>query len=91
MKKGIQNINAVASKLKPALIKTINHRLEKTRKVKQKREEIVKKRKVKAMTIKYYRIIKEIRLSNIEKKNYKSNIKDNINLDKVNNKYPLQL
>lgn len=43
------------------------------------------------MTAKYYRITKEISLSSIEKKNYKSDIKDNINSDKANNKYPLQI
>ena len=53
MDKGIRNADAVARKLKPALTRAINHRLEIASKGRQKRKEIVKSRKTEAMATKY--------------------------------------
>ena len=53
MKKGIKNTNAVAHKFRPALTRATNKKLEVAKKKKQKREEIVKKRKIKAIATRY--------------------------------------
>lgn len=52
LKKGIKNANAVMCKLRPTLIKANHHRLEVAREKRQKREKIVKKRKIEAMAAK---------------------------------------
>lgn len=41
------------------------------------------------MTTKHYRIKEEISLFSIKERNYKSDIKNNIDLNKANNKYLL--
>ena len=89
MEKDVQNTDAVARKLGPALIRATNYRLEIVRNKRQKKEEIVKKRKIEAMTAKRCKDKKGINLSNEEKRNYKSNIGDNTDLDQTNNKYLL--
>ena len=43
MKKGINNVNAVARKLEPTFTRVTNEKLKITREEKQKREEIVEK------------------------------------------------
>ena len=43
MKKGIKNVDAVASKLEPALIRVTNQRLEVVREKRRKREEMVER------------------------------------------------
>lgn len=53
MKKGIKNIYAIAYKLKLASIKATNHKLEVAKKESQKREEMIKREKTKAMATKY--------------------------------------
>ena len=45
----MQNADAVAYKLKPALIKAISHSLEVAREKQQKKEEMVERRKTEAM------------------------------------------
>ena len=52
---------------------------------------MIKKQKIKTMTGKCYKNRRQINLSNKKEKNYKSDIRDNINLDQANNKYLLQL
>lgn len=72
-----------------ALINAINHKLDNAKKKNQKRKKIVKRWKTKIIFAKHYKVRKRINLSNIKKENYKSNIKNNINLNKANNKYLL--
>lgn len=50
---------------------------------------MVKRRKIKAMTIKYCKDKKRISLFNRKKENYENNIKDNTDLDQANYKYLL--
>lgn len=54
-----------------------------------RRKEIIKKRKIEAIAIKYKKTRREIILFKKEKRNLKNNIKDKIDLDQVNNKYLL--
>ncbi len=92
MKKNIQNIDVVARKLGPALIRTINQKLEVVKEEKQKSEEIVKKRKIKAMAVKHQKAKRGISSSSEEKENYKSKSKDKMDPDQAgNDKNPLQL
>lgn len=91
MEKSIQNANAVARKIGPALIRWTNHRLEDARKEKQKREEIVERWKAKAMATKCRRTRGGISSSSTEEGNYESDTKDDTDPDKANNKYSLQL
>lgn len=88
-KKYIQNVDLIICKLGLASIKTTNHKLEDASKKKQKREKITKRWKAKARAAKHHKAKKEISLFSIEKKNYKSNIKDDTNWDQANNKYPI--
>lgn len=81
MDKGIGNANAVAYKLRPALTRAINHKLEVVSEERQKREPMIKRRKTEAMAIKCQRTRGGISLSNEEKENYESDIKDKINPD----------
>lgn len=88
MEKGIRNANVIACKLGLALIRTIYYRLEVAKKEGYKREEMVKMQKAKAMTAKQYRARRKINLSSKEEN--ETNIKDDIDPDKANNKYSLQ-
>lgn len=56
-------------------------------KKKQKKEEIIKRQKIKTMIVKCCRIRKKINSSNIEEENYEGDTKDNIDLNKSDNKY----
>ena len=74
------------------MIRATNHRLEVAREKEQKREEIVERRKTKAMAAKCQRTRERISLSSEEKKNYESDTGDETNPDQAsNNKNPLQL
>lgn len=73
------------------MIGATNHRLEDARKEKQKREEIVEKRKAEVLTVKRLRARRGISLSSIKEENYESDTKDNIDPDQANDKYLLQL
>lgn len=53
MKKDIRNTDAVACKLELVLIKATNQKLEVTKEEKRKKEEIMEKRKIEAIVIKY--------------------------------------
>ena len=70
-----------------ALTRTTNHKLEVAKKEKSKREEIIEKQKIKTMAAKCYRNKGGINLSSRNDENYKSDIRDNIDLDQANNKY----
>lgn len=85
IKKDIRNADVVAYKLGLALTKVTNQRLEIAREEKQKREEMVEKQKTETMTTKYQRIRGGISLSNKEKRDYKSNIRDEMDPDKAGN------
>ena len=76
MEKSIKNADAVARKLEPASTKVINERLEVARKQRQKKKEIVEKRKTKAMAIRHQKVKGGICLSSEEEENYKSDIRD---------------
>ena len=52
MDKDIRNADAVARKLKPALTRAINYRLEVASEKRQKREKIVERQRTEAMTAK---------------------------------------
>lgn len=69
-----------------ALIKTTSHWFEDATKEKQNGNNIVKKQKAKAIAIKYYKANKKICFFNIEKKNYESDTKNNMNQNKTNDK-----
>ena len=79
-------------KLRPALIRATNHRLKVARKELWKREEIVKKRKTKAISTRCQRTKKRISMSNEEEENYESDTGDKTDLDQAgNSKNLLQL
>ncbi len=52
MEKGIRNVDAVARKLRQALTRATNQRLEVVREERQKREEMVERRKLKVIAAK---------------------------------------
>lgn len=79
----------LVNKLGLALIRTTNYRLEDGKKKKQKRKDIVKKQKAETIAAKRRRARNGISLSSAEGRNYKSDIKDDIDLDKANHRYPL--
>lgn len=54
MEKDIQNADATAYKLRLASIRAGNHRLEIAKEKRQKKKEIMKKRRIKAMATKCY-------------------------------------
>ena len=89
MEKDTQNANVIACKLRPALIKVTNHRLEDAKQEQQKREKIVKRRKAKASAAKRLKARGRISLSSAKEGNYESNTKDDTDLDSANDKYPL--
>lgn len=53
MKKGIQNVNIITYKLKPALTKKTSQMLKVTREEKQKKKKIIEKQKAESITAKY--------------------------------------
>lgn len=89
--KDIKNAKAITYKLRPALIRIINHRLKVARKKKQKKEEMVERQKTKAIITKCQKTRRRISLSSKVEKNYENNTKNKTDQDQSNNKYPLQL
>ncbi len=81
MEKGIRNTDVLAHKLGPVLTRVSNQRLKVVKEEKQKREEMVEKRKTEAMTIKRRRARGEMSLSSEEKENYESDTGDKTDLD----------
>ena len=90
MIKGVQNLDTVACKLRHALTKASNYRLDVAKERTQKREKIVEKWKTKAIAIKRHRDRGGISLSSKKKENYKSNIKDNTDSDQTYDEYSIQ-
>lgn len=91
MEKSKKNTYAVACKLRRALIRVTNHRLEVLREKKRKSKEIVKRQKTKAIAIKHQRPRQEISIFSDKKGNDKNDIRDEIDLDQTNDKYLLSL
>ena len=89
MKKGVRNADTVACKLRPASTRATNDKLEAAREEKQKKEEIMERRKAEAMAAKRYRARGGMSLSNEEED--KSDSGDDTDPDQANNEYPLQL
>lgn len=74
-----KNADAVACKLRLALTRAINYKLEVVKVERQKREKMVKKQKAEIMTIKRYKAKRGMSLSS--KKEDESDIADDINSD----------
>ena len=89
--KNIKNADAIAYKLGPALTKSINYKLEIANKERQKKEEMVERQKIEAMTAKRQRIRGEISFFSEQKEDYESDTRDKIDPDQANDKYLLQL
>lgn len=89
MRKDIRNADAIACKLETVLIRIINNRLEVARKERQKKEEMKERQKAKAITIK----LQEVRekMSSFNKEEDESDIRNDTDLDQIENKYLLQL
>lgn len=87
MKKDTKNTDIVIYKLGSASIRIINYRLKVARKKRRKREEMIKRQKIKAIVSKYQKIRKKINLFNKKtKRNYESDNTNKINLNQVNDK-----
>ena len=92
MKKDIKNADTVVYKLRPALTRATNKRLEVAKKKKRKKKEIVEKQKTKTIAARHQRARGGICLSSEEKKNYESDTKDKMDPNQANNdKNSLQL
>ena len=90
--KDVQNIDVITRKLRPALIKTTNHRLEVVRNEQRKREKMVERRKIKVLAARHQGAREEINLSCEKEENYESNIGDKTDSNQVSNdENPLQL
>ena len=74
--KGIRNVNAVAHKLRPALIKATNLRLEVAKEEVQKKHKVVERRKVKAAAAKKQRDRRGISSFNEDDDNYYNDTDD---------------
>ncbi len=85
MKKRIKNTDIVARKLRPALTRATNQRLEIPKEKRRKKEEIVERRKTKAIAAKRQRAKGGISLSSEEEKNYESDTKDETDPNQANN------
>ncbi len=92
MEKDVKNVDAVVRKLRPALTRAINQKLEVAREERRKREEIGERRKTEAMAMKRQRARGGLSSSSKEEENYESDIRDETDLDQANDdKNPLQL
>ena len=89
MQKGEKNIDVVARKLRSISIRATNDRLEVAKEEKQKRKEMIEKRKAIAMAAKHCRARKGIGLSREKKNEYQT--RNDMDLNLADNKYPLQL
>ena len=67
------------------MIIATNKRFEVAKEKKQKREEIIEKRKIKIMMAKHWRAKSKISLPFKEKENYESNTRDKMNSDQADN------
>lgn len=63
----------------------MDYRLKFAQKEKQKREKMIEQRKIKSMVAKYCKNRKEISLLNKKKEDYKSDNRNNIDLNQANN------
>ncbi len=84
MEKGIRYADAVARKLGLASTRVTNQRLEIAREARQKREEILERRKTEAMVAKCQRARGGISLSSKEKEIYESDTEDETDPDQAN-------
>ncbi len=92
MEKDVRNADTVAHKLRLALTKVINQKLEVAKEERRKREKIVERRKIEAMAVKHRGARGGISLSNKEEENYESDIGDKTDSNQANNdKNQLQL
>ncbi len=92
MEKGIRNAGAVAHKLRPALTRTTNQKLEVAKEERRKKEEMVERRKTKAMAAKCQRARRGISLFSEEEEIYESDTENKTDPDQANDdKNPLQL
>ena len=87
--KGIENADIVVHKPGTALTKATNHRLEVARKMRQKRDEMMERRKIEAMSARRQRARRRISFFSKEERSYKSDTGDETDLDQADNKYPL--
>ena len=85
MEKSIKNTDAVARKFGLGLIRATNQRLEVTREKKQKREEMIERRKTEAMAAKRHRARKKISSANKKEENYECDTGDETNPDQAGN------
>lgn len=81
MSKNIRNANKVTSKLRPALIKATNYRLEVARDKERNRKKMIKRQKTEVIAAKHFSNRREIRLFNGKKENYEGDIGDDTDLD----------
>ena len=88
MAKDIKNANTIAYKLGSASRRAINQKLEVAREEKCEGEKIVKRQKTKAIATKCCKDRGRISLLNKKKGNYKSDTKDNIDLNQSKEEYP---
>lgn len=91
MTKSIKNVNAVTSKLKLALTRTTNHKLEMAQKKQRKGEEMVERWKGEAMAAKCCKDKRGFSLSSGEEKNHESDTENDTDPDQAKDKYLLQL
>lgn len=87
IKKGIRNANIIVCKFILVLIKATNYRLKIASNEKQKREEMMERRKTKAIATKRQNTRRGISLSSEKKENYESDSKNESYIDQVNDKY----
>ena len=87
IEKNIRNADAIACKLGPSLTRTTNNRLEVFIVKRQKKEEMKKKQKAKAMTVKRCRA--RGGMGSFIKKEDESDSGNDTNPDQTKDKYPL--
>lgn len=76
IEKDIRNIDIIARKLGPALIRATNYKLEIAKEERQKRVEIIERSKIETIVTICQRVKRRISLSNKDTKNYGSDISD---------------
>lgn len=91
IERDIKNVDVVACKLELTLTRVTNYRLEITGKENQKKEEMIKKWKTEAITVKCQRVRESICLFSEEKENFDSDTEDEIDPNQADNKYLLPI
>ena len=91
MEKDIRNADVVTCKLRPALIKITNHKLEIAREERQKRDKMMERQKIETIVVRQQRAKRRISSSIKEKKSYGSDTRDETNPDQTYNEYLLPL